>query len=117
MAERRCAWNQQDVGRALQQPRQRHLHWRHLELPGDFGQFRGLQRREAAQRKVRHVRDTVARQCIDHGIVGAVREVEEILHAHDLADAAAFRDLRGRDVAEPDVAHQTLPLQIREHAQ
>ena len=35
-----------------------------------------------------------------------------VLHADDLADPAPFRDLRGCDVAEPDVAHQTLPLKL-----
>ena len=35
-----------------------------------------------------------------------------VLHADDLADLSPVRDLRRRDVAKPDMAHQTLPLQF-----
>ena len=37
-------------------------------------------------------------------------QIVHILHADDVADPPPFRDLGRGDVAEPDVAHQTLPL-------
>ena len=39
-----------------------------------------------------------------------------ILHAGDVADPPAFGDLRGRDVAEPNVSHEALPLQFGKDA-
>ena len=44
-----------------------------------------------------------------------MRDVVLVLHAGDLADQPSFCDLRGGDVAQSDVAHQTLTLQIGQH--
>ena len=46
-----------------------------------------------------------------------MRQIVVVLHADDLADPASFRDLRRRDVAQPDVTHQALPLQFGEHGE
>ena len=46
-----------------------------------------------------------------------MRQIVVVLHADDLADPAPFRDLRGRHVAEPDMADQALPLQLGEHGE
>ena len=74
-ATRRRAGNQQDIGRAVQQPGERDLHRRGAEPLGDLGQRRRLQRREAAEREERHIGDAVAGEVVDQGIVGAVRHV------------------------------------------
>ena len=40
-----------------------------------------------------------------------------VLHADDLGDGAPLRDLRRRDVAEPDMADQALSLQLGERGE
>ncbi len=79
---------------------------------GDVGQGRRLQRVEPAERKERHIGDAVAGKIVDQGVVAPMRQIVLVLHADDLGDPASFRDLRGRDVAQPDMTHQTLPLEL-----
>ena len=93
------------------------LHRRRAETPRDVGQDRRLQRRKPAEREERHVGDSVARELVDQRVVGPVRDVVEVLHADDLADLASLGDLRRRDVAQADVAHQTLALELGQHGQ
>ena len=50
----------------------------------------------------------MAGEIVDQGIVGPMRQMVVVLHADDVADSAALRDLRGRDVAQPDMTHQAL---------
>ena len=59
MLDRRGARNEQDVGRALQEPGERDLHRRRAAPPGDIVERRRLQRREAAEREERHIGDAV----------------------------------------------------------
>lgn len=40
MRDRRCPWDQEDVGRAAKQPGKRYLHGRGTEAAGDIGQHR-----------------------------------------------------------------------------
>ena len=61
MGDRGGAGDQQDVGRALQQPRERDRHRRRLEPVGDGVQRVGLQRGETAEREVGHIGDAVRR--------------------------------------------------------
>ncbi len=114
MRQRRGAGDQQDIGRAAQQPGKRDLHGRGAEACSDGGQVGGLQRAEPAERKVRHVGDAVAGELVDQGVVGPLRQVVMVLHADDFAEPASLGDLRRRDMAEPDVAHQPLALQLGE---
>jgi hypothetical protein len=58
-----------------------------------------LQRVESAEREVRHIGDAVAGKVIDQGVVVAMRQIVEVLHARDLADPAPLGDLGGSDVA------------------
>ena len=51
-------------------------------------------------------------QLVDQRVVVAMRQVVLVLHADDLADPPRFGDLRRRDVAQPDVPHQTFLLQF-----
>ena len=92
------------------------LHRRDAESLGDVGERRRLQRREAAEREERHIGDAVAGEIVDQRVVVAMREIVVVLHADDLADPAPFRDLRGGDVAEPDVTDQPLPLKLGQDA-
>ena len=108
VGDRRCAGDQQDVGRPVQEPRQRDLHRRGPKPPRDVRQSRRLQRREPAEREERHVRDALPGQVIDQGVVVAVGQVVVVLHADDLGDRLRLGDLGGRDVAEADVADQSL---------
>jgi hypothetical protein len=41
-----------------------------------------------------------------------MREVVVVLYADDRSDLSGFRDLRGRDVAKPDMTHQALLLKF-----
>jgi hypothetical protein len=106
------AGDQKDVGRTAKQPGERDLHGRRAEPPGDVGQRRRLQRTEPAERKERHIGDAVAGQIVDKGVVGPMRQIVLVLDADDLGDPPSFRDLPGRDVAQTDMPHQTLPLEF-----
>ena len=102
MGDRRGAGDQQDVGRALQQPGERHLHRRRAELAGDVGQRRRLQRREAAEREERHVGDALPRPARRsarrrrgaRGCTGSARR-------RSSAMPRASRDLRGVTLLRP----------------
>ena len=74
VAEGRGAGDQQEVGRALQQPGQRHLHRRGVQRRGYRVQGLGVQRGKAAQREERHVGNTLRGQRIDQ--VGKFSQVE-----------------------------------------
>jgi hypothetical protein len=67
----RCAGDQQDVARPVQQPRQRDLHRRRPESVRDGRQGGRLERREPAEREERHVRDALPGQVVDQGVVVA----------------------------------------------
>ena len=69
-----------------------------------------MQRREPAEREVRHKGDAAAGEIVDQSVVGPVCQIVLVLHADDLADLASLRDLQGRDVAEAEVADQALLL-------
>ena len=87
---------------------------RSVQAVGDGRQHRRLQRAEPAQGKERHIGDSVLRERIDQGVVAAMSKVVVVLHAGDLGHGASLLHLSSRDVAEPDMAHQSLPLQIDE---
>ena len=107
-ATRRCARDQQDVGRSVQQPRQRDLNRRGPEPTRDGRQGKRLQRREPAEREERYVRDALPGQLVDQGVVVALGQVVVVLHAHDVGDRLRLGDLGGRDVAQADVADSPL---------
>jgi len=64
MMDRRCARNQQDVGSALKESRQRDLHRCRTQGSRGRGQCRRLQRSKPSQRKEWHVRDVLPREFI-----------------------------------------------------
>jgi len=72
------------------------------------GQSRRLQRCESAKWEVRYIGDAVLGQVVDQGVVIAMRHIVLVLHANDLAGPPPFRDLRRRDVTQPDVTHEAL---------
>ncbi len=115
VGDRRRAGDQQDVGRPVQQPRQRDLHRRGPESVRDGRQGGRLQRREPAEREERHVRDALPGQVVDQGVVVAVGQVVVVLHAHDIGDRLRLGHLGGRDVAQADVADQPLAPEVRQH--
>ncbi len=115
VGERRRAGDQQDVGRPVQQPRQRDLHRRGPEPARDVRQRGRLQRREPAEREERHVGDALPGQVVDQGVVVAVGQVVVVLHAHDVGDRLRLGHLGGRDVAQADVADQPLALEVGQH--
>ena len=67
------------------------------------------------QREIGHVRDALGGQRINQAVVMAAGDIIQVLHAHDRSDPTAFRNLRGGDVAETEVADQALLLQLGEH--
>ena len=112
MLDRRCSGDHQHVGRPLEKPSKSNLHGRGTEARGDIRQGSGLQWGEPAEWKEWHIGDTVTSKIGDESIVGSMREVVVVLHADDGSDPSCFRDLRGRDVAQPDMTHQTLLLEF-----
>ena len=52
------------------------------------------------------------RELVDQCVVFAMREIVKVLHADDVAYAASLFDLRRRDITQPDMTHQALPLEI-----
>ncbi len=108
------AWDQQDVGGALEEPGQSHDHGGDAQLQGRIVQDGGLQRRKAAQGEVRDIGDAVPGEVIDDGVVRPVRDVIQVLHTDDVAEPASFGHLRGGDVAEADVTYEALALQLGE---
>ena len=93
------------------------MHRRRSEVRRNIRQRRRLQRREAAEREERHVCDTVRGERVDERVVVTMRDVVLILHADDLGHLAALLDLRGGDVAEPDMPDEALLLQLHERAE
>src|SRR5262249_25099469 len=49
---------------------------------------------------------------IDEGVVLALRNVVEVLDADNFGDFLSFLELRGSDVAQADVANQSLTFQL-----
>ena len=67
--------------------------------------------------KKRHIRDTRCAKFVNQRIVLAVHHIIEVLHAHDVRDAPPIRHLPGCRIAQPDMPHQTLPLQFGQSGQ
>ena len=55
MYEGRCAWNEQDIGRARKEPRKRDLHRRSMQRGRHRVQSRRLERRKPSEREKWHV--------------------------------------------------------------
>src|SRR6185503_14220481 len=86
--------------------------WRGIDLLGDSGQRRCLQRGETAEREEGYIGNTCGSQRSNQSFVPAVYEVVLILHADDVCDGTSFLDLLCRHVAEADVTDEPLPLQL-----
>jgi len=84
------------------------------EPPGDRLQHIGLQRREAAEREVRHVRDVLLGRFREHRRVRPVGDVVEVLHARHWDDALRLGQLVEADRAQAQVPDQALLLQFGE---
>ena len=100
------------LARAAEQPGERHLHRRRVELGRHLGEGRRLQRREAAEREEGHIGDANLPELVDQRVVVAMDEVVVVLHASHLGDAARLHDLGGGDVAQPELADQPLSLEL-----
>jgi len=104
--------DEQDIGSALQQPSQRHLHWRRIHALRHLGKRLGLERGETAQRKERNITDALPRKFIDQRIIIAMDQIVVVLHAHYFGDPLGLRHLRRGDIAEAQMPDQSLSLQI-----
>ncbi|MNN78851.1 hypothetical protein D3C81_1954440 [compost metagenome] len=69
-----------------------------------------MQRRESPQREERHIGNPLLRQLIDQRIVATIHDVVEILHADNRRYALRLRNLRGSNIAQPNVSYQPLTL-------
>jgi len=78
MSNRRCAGNEENVGSALQQPRQRDLLRRRLHGCRSRVERCRLERREPSEGEVRHVGNALGDQIVDELIVAALRDVVEV---------------------------------------
>ena len=83
VSDRRCSGDQQNVGRALKQPRECDLHRRGVNCSRCCIERRRLQRSETSQRKERHIRYALTREVIDKAVVIAMRDVVQVLHANN----------------------------------
>src|SRR5271165_3055830 len=117
MLEGRGTGDQQDVGRAVKQPGERDLHWSSFERRRSRIKRRRLQRSEASQREERHISNALTRKVVDKAVVRPVRNVVEVLHADDLGNRLPLRQLSGTDVAQTQMANQSLTLQLCKHSQ
>jgi len=102
----------QDIGRPLEKPNERNLHGRGTETRSDVRQGSRLEWSEPSEWKEWHVGDTFTSKIGYECIIGSMREVVVVLYADDRSDLSGFRDLRGRDVAQPDMTQQTLLLEL-----
>src|SRR5258708_833538 len=115
MFDRRCARNQDDVWRALKQPRQRDLHRCHFEGRCGSIEHRGLQWSKSSQWEERHIGYTLAREFANESVIVPVRNVVEVLHADDRRDLLRFRKLPWSDIAQTEMTNQSLIFELGEH--
>src|SRR4029077_14391735 len=74
-------------------------------------------RKSAAERKERHVRNSLLSQDVNQRIVESICQVVLILHADDPADSSPSRQLLWRHAAQPNVSDQSLALEVRERGE
>ena len=103
MLDGRCSRDHQDIGRPLKEPGKRNLHGRGTESRGGVRQGSRLEWSEPAEWKEWHVGDSVTSKIGYKCIICSMREVVVVLYTDDRSDLSGFRDLRGRDVAKPDM--------------
>src|SRR5579859_4237371 len=72
MVERGGSWNQENVRRAMQQPRQCDLHRRRAKLSRYLRKDGGLERRKSTQGKKGHIGDAECGEFVDEGVVLAL---------------------------------------------
>ena len=96
----------------MEKPGERNLHRRGTEARGNFGQRARLERSEPTEWKERHIGDAIMGKIGDKRIVGSMSKIVPVLYADDGGDLSGLRDLRRRDIAQPDVTHQTLLLEF-----
>jgi hypothetical protein len=117
MSHRRGAGDQQDIRRAPQQPGQRDLHRGGAKPRGHVRQRRGLQRAEPAEREERHIGvPSRARSSISPSSSRCARLYwfcTQTIRVIPRPCAICF----GRHVAEPDMAHKPLALEVGEDRQ
>ena len=78
---------------------------------------RGLERGEAAEREERYERDALLGARIDERVVLTVRDVVQVLDAHDGRHRLRLGEVPLGHVAEPEVADLALLLQLDEHSE
>src|ERR1700756_3953522 len=117
MLDGRCSWDQQNIGRALEKPGKRNLHWCGLKRRCGCVKRGRLQGSEASEREKRNIRYPLRGQVIDESIVVPLGHVVEILHADNLCYGLRFGQLLGRNVAQTDMPDQSLTLEFGEHGQ
>src|SRR5690348_9596472 len=103
MLDRRRAGDQQNVWRAMKQPRQRDLPRFRFQRRCCRVERSGLQRTESSQREERHVSDALSSKLVDESVVISMRDVVQILHANDLRYFLRFRELPRSRIAQTDV--------------
>lgn len=81
----------------------------------DIIKRRRLQRGKSAQRKKRHVRNTLRGQRIDKIVIITVRKIVHVLYTHHISDGLRFPELRGRHVAHTELANKPLLLGFGKH--
>src|SRR5579862_8802216 len=117
MAYGRRAGNRQNVRRPLKKPGKRDLHRSCVDGRRYPIELRRLQWSESSQREEWDISDALLRESIYEGIVIAMCQIVEVLHANNLGNSLTFLQLPGSDVAEADMTNQPLMLQLGEHRQ
>src|ERR1700683_2085418 len=110
MRERRRAGDEEDVGRALEEPSQGDLHRSRLQGRGDLIELGRLQGRESSQGEERNVGDALPGEGVEEGVNFSIGHVVEILDANDVGDFLRLLKLLWSDVAKTEVANQSLAL-------
>src|ERR1700722_4035462 len=101
----------------MQQPRKRNLHWCCIEGCCNRVELRRLQWSEPAQREERHISDALLREIINKAIVTSLGYVVQVLHADDVRNFLRLGQLFGTHIAQPEMANQSLTLELGEHCQ
>ena len=98
----------------MEEPGKRDLHGCGVELGCDGGECVGLERGETAQREEGDVGYSGGGELLDECVVVALDDVVVVLHANDGGEGAGLLDLCCDDVADADMADESLLLEFGE---
>ncbi len=113
-----CAGDEDDVGRAVEEPSEGEGGWGGLESGGEGGELGvGSERcffREGfcCERTPRKEGDTEGVAMVDERIVSGFKDVVPVLNGSDFCDGSGLFELFNRDIGQADVADESFVLKL-----